>query len=510
MRDRCGVLTAVFLLAGGLLPAPWQARAAAEPLTIDSEKQLFLDDRVIESSTNVERVMNPPYQPLEPVLIANAPWELAEHAHVWNSATVRKEDGKIRLWYHLLTLREEARETGPVAKGEYVAYAESEDGIHFVKPELGLHEFGGTTANSIVIPNCRGVAAWLDPQAPPEARYRTQTKGPQGRLTFHHSPDGIHWELTRAIDIGDCDTQSMAFWDETLGRYVLYTRKWVRFENKSHSYRYHRRMESNDLEHWDNEVQVLGADEADLATYETSAGQPPVDYYGACVFRYPDSRGMYVMVGHALWHWFAREPLQSLGPDQLDDRLCAGRDGKEFARLGGRLPFLRPGPGGTWFSRHVWTSSAPIEMGNELWLYYWGSNMDHAGNIDPAARGEIRCGLGRAILRLDGFVSLDAGYAWGEFTTPPLIFAGDSLALNVDTGAGGVAFVEILDAEGAAIEGFSRAEAVPACGNDVALRAKWTGAAALGALGGKPVRLRFSMRDCKLYAFQFMDSAESR
>ena len=70
--------------------------------------------------------------------------------------------------------------------------------------------------------------------------------------------------------------------------------------------------------------------------------------------------------------------------------------------------------------------------------------------------------------------------------------------------------MEILDAEGAAIEGFSRAEAVPACGNDVALRAKWTGAAALGALGGKPVRLRFSMRDCKLYAFQFMDSAESR
>ena len=278
MRDRCGVLTAVFLLAGGLLPAPWQARAAAEPLRIGSEKQLFLDDRVIESSTNVERVMNPPYQPLEPVLIANAPWELAEHAHVWNSATVRKEDGKIRLWYHLLTLREEARETGPVAKGEYVAYAESEDGIHFVKPELGLHEFGGTTANSIVIPNCRGVAAWLDPQAPPEARYRTQTKGPQGRLTFHHSPDGIHWELTRAIDIGDCDTQSMAFWDETLGRYVLYTRKWVRFENKFHSYRYHRRMESNDLEHWDNEVQVLGADEADLATYETSAGQPTVDY----------------------------------------------------------------------------------------------------------------------------------------------------------------------------------------------------------------------------------------
>ncbi|MFO7976169.1 MAG: hypothetical protein R6V12_16215 [Candidatus Hydrogenedentota bacterium] len=482
--------------------------AASEPLVIGTEKQLFLDDRIIASSTNVEQVMNPPYQPPEPVLIADAPWERAENAHIWNKATVRKENGKIRLWYHLLTLREETLGTGPRAKGEYVAYAESEDGIHFTKPELGLHEFGGTTANNIVIPNCRGVAAWVDPHAPEEARYRTQTKGAGGRLVFHHSPDGIHWEQTQALNIGDCDTQSIAFWDETLGRYVLYTRKWVRFENKSHNYRYHRRLESENLEEWDKEVAVLRADQIDLATYATPTGQPPVDYYGACVFRYPDPRGMYIMVAHALWHWFTRESKETLGTDQLDDRLCAGRDGKEFARLGGRRPFLRPGPSGLWNSRHVWAAPGPIQMDNELWLYYWGSNMDHAGNIDPAAHGQIRTGLGRAILRLDGFVSLDAGYEWGGFTTPPMVFEGDSLMLNVDTGAGGVVFVEIQDVDGQSIEGFSRDEALPTCGNDVAMPVIWSGDVDLGALAGKVVRLRFAMRDCKLYGFQFLHAAE--
>jgi hypothetical protein len=287
---------------------------------------------------------------------------------------------------------------------------------------------------------------------------------------------------------------------------VLYTRKWVRFENKAHNYRYHRRLESDDLEHWDNEITVLRADELDLATYETSTGQPPVDYYGACVFRYPDPQGMYIMIGHALWHWFDRESKETLGPDQMDDRLCASRDGKEFARLGGRVPFLRPGPSGSWNSRHVWAAPAPIQMGNELWLYYWGSNMDHAGNIDPAAKGEIRTGLGRAILRLDGFVSLDAGYEWGEFTTPPIVFEGDSLVLNVDTGAGGVVFVEVLDADGKTIEGFSQAEALPTCGNDVALLVTWSSDSDLARLAGKPIRLRFAMRDCKLYAFQFLDA----
>ena len=40
-------------------------------------------------------------------------------------------------------------------------------------------------------------------------------------------------------------------------------------------------------------------------------------------------------------------------------------------------------------------------------------------------------------------------YAGGEFTTPPLLFSGAQLVLNVDTSAAGSVLVGILDAAGA-------------------------------------------------------------
>ena len=69
--------------------------------------------------------------------------------------------------------------------------------------------------------------------------------------------------------------------------------------------------------------------------------------------------------------------------------------------------------------------------------------MDHTGHIDPAAEGEIRTALGRAVMRLDGFVSVDAGYEGGEFTTPLIRFAGNRLELNVDASAGGCVRVKL-------------------------------------------------------------------
>ena len=106
-------------------------------------------------------------------------------------------------------------------------------------------------------------------------------------------------------------------------------------------------------------------------------------------------------------------------------------------------------------------------------------------------------------MRLDGFVSLDADYAGGEFTTPLVRFKGNALVLNVDTSAGGCVWVEILDENDTPIPGFTESQCRPISGNSVRMPVSWTDKADLGTLAGKPVRLRFRMRDCKLYAFQF-------
>ena len=121
----------------------------------------------------------------------------------------------------------------------------------------------------------QGCCVWIDPQAPPEQRYKSQAKcGPHPdrphTLEFFASPDGLEWEHLHGIRIEDCDTQNVVFWDESYGRYVMYTRLWVRDDDPNRNHRKVRRLESDDLVHWDSESVVWEADAADLATYRTS------------------------------------------------------------------------------------------------------------------------------------------------------------------------------------------------------------------------------------------------
>jgi len=110
-------------------------------------------------------------------------------------------------------------------------------------------------------------------------------------------------------------------------------------------------------------------------------------------------------------------------PDTGDLQLAVSRDARNFRRLGGRRPFLRLGMEGSFYSKWIWPVLQPLRMGDELWLYYWGTNSNHSSVVDPKAK-ELDSAISRAILRLDGFVSVDAAYSGGWLTTPPLTFEG--------------------------------------------------------------------------------------
>ena len=144
-------------------------------------------------------------------------------------------------------------------------------------------------------------------------------------------------------------------------------------------------------------------------------------------------------------------------------------------------------------------------MGDELRIYYIGSNRDHDGYIDSAAEGKHLTGISRAVLRLDGFVSADADYAGGEVTTPLITFSGRRLELNVETSGGGSVVVQLLDDNDRPIPGFSKDDATPVNGNAVRMSVRWGDRAEVSRLTGRPVRIRFHVRDCKLYAFQFTE-----
>jgi hypothetical protein len=84
-----------------------------------------------------------------------------------------------------------------------------------------------------------------------------------------------------------------------------------------------------------------------------------------------------------------------------------------------------------------------------------------------------------------------------------LEFAGDRLKLNFSTSAAGSVRVEIQDEDGKPIKGFSLADCPEIFGDSNARSVTWKSEADLSALAGKPVRLRFELKDADLYSFQF-------
>ena len=493
------ILSATFLL---LEHASARCAAAEPPTPIDvgARKQLFIDERFIAASSGVELVMNPPQTDGKVVLTTDQPWEQGRVIGVYSS--VLKEDDTVKIWYGFR--QPASSDPWRVLK---VCYAESTDGLNFTKPTLGLFEVDGSKDNAVVLPGAiGGCSVWIDPNAAPEHRYKNQAKVyPSAELHMHSSPDGIHWKKLATVDPGPggWDTQTVVFWDPAVKRYAMYTRRWVRYETRLANYRTVRRLESDDLLNWDSEIVVMEADDVDLATHKTGTPQPPVDFYGADVFPYTDAEDVYIMLAQAFWHWQQRPGVDGLGPAGFDVRLAVSRDGKNFQRVGHRKPFMATGPDGHFDSRYVWAMPHPVRMGDELWIYYVGSNKDHNDLIDEAADGEHLSGIGRAVLRLDGFVSADADYRGGQITTPLIQFAGRRLELNVETSGGGAVLVELLDAENKPIAGFAKSEAVAVNGNSVRMPVRWQQGSDLSSLAGRPVRLRFHMQDCKLYAFQF-------
>lgn len=87
-----------------------------------------------------------------------------------------------------------------------------------------------------------------------------------------------------------------------------------------------------------------------------------------------------------------------------------------------------------------------------------------------------------------------------------MTFSGNRLELNVNPGAGGSIRVELLDEHDEPIPGHTRDDATALYDNSVSRPVTWGANDSVAALAGKSIRIRFLMRDCKLYAFQFTET----
>lgn len=493
------VLT-VFALAGTALAQN------AEPVSIGSRLELLVDDYLIETlSGGAAFRMHHPV-PREVALDHNEPWEGSGTGY----HTVFKDGPLYRMYYKAWHLQ--VQESGVSMPHDTVAaYAQSVDGIHWVKPNLGLFEYEGTKNNNIVWTGngSHDFTPFKDtrPNCPPDEIYKAVGYGDGGLYGFK-SADGIHWSFIQEAPIMTgyaFDTQNLVFWDAVRNEYRAYVRDFSEANYKG--IRGIRTATSKDFVTW-TEAQWLEYVDSPVQQLYTNQVKP---YYRAPhIFIGFPSR--YMERGWSPSTEALPNPEHRRMRSKSSDRygmaitealLMTSRDGLLFNRW--NEAFLPPGIeradnwayGDNYIAWHVVETESTMEGApKELSLYatesYWTDNSSK---------------LRRYTLRIDGFVSIEAPFSGGEVLTKPLVFEGDELVLNFATSAAGSIRVEVQSPDGQPIEGFALDDCHEIFGDALARPVVWKDAS-ISTLAGRPVRLRFVMSDADLYSLQFPKKGE--
>ena len=480
---------------------------AAEIRQIGSRLELFVDDWLIESLDGAEQQLHHPV-PREKA------WE-PEPGNKDNSmafTTIFRDGDIYRMYYRGYAHVPGVKTPDHEIPDQVYCYAESKDGIHWTRPDLGIYTSTDDRPQNVVIVglggNCFVPFKDTNRKCKPEARYKgvarimfdhdTDPAPPQpddtgydwlpglGLVAFQ-SPDGLHWsrmQEERIVKKGEFDGQNLAFWDANLGKYVIYERVWHQDGTKVRDIA---RLTSDDFLNWSDPVWL---DYGDAPSEHLYTG--PVTPY----FRAPH---IYVAIPMRMVLGRTKIPNNPYPAENaVDDNVfMSSRDGLHFHRW--RQAFIRPGPQrGRWWSEnnHVaWgilqTPSHIEGVPDELSIY---STEDY---------GTAACAQRRYSLRMDGFVSVHASHTGGEMVTRPLVFAGRQLVINYSTSAIGSVRVEIQDQAGKPIPGFALADCPGIYGDSIEEQVQWKSGANVSALAGRPVRLRFVLMDADLYSLQF-------
>ena len=502
------------LSAAGCALSPSGSTAAESNGVIDigSRRELMVDDLLVDRlDGSVRRRMHSP-TPREEVLRFDKPWE--GNSSFCNE--VFRTEGGYQMFYRGWAYR--YGENLAQAHSAMCCYAESRDGIHWERPNLGLTTFAGSRDNNIVqfpgkigdyttVPSTFTVTIDENPDCPADARYKglVLVLEPRGLVPLQ-SPDGMRWTpvTEEPVITGDAfDSQNRLFWDPIRREYRVYYRYVTSGESGNGGTRGIKTAVSSDLISWTEGERLNYHDSRVVQMYDN--GVFPYDRAPHLFVGFPQryldrgwSDSMRALPDREHREMRSRM-MERLGTALTDTLLMTSRDGLNFNRFG--EAFIRPGPErpGTWNYSHTYTSCPPVETASalpgapdELSLYvtedYW--------------TGEPGSAVRRYTLRSDGFVSLRADGHGGEFVTKPLQFAGDQLSLNFSTSAAGGIHVEIQHPDGQPIEGYALQECPAIFGDSLDRTVVWQNSSDLKSLAGTPIRLRFTMQDADLYAFQ--------
>lgn len=455
------------------------------PLQIGDRIELFIDDFLIESVHNTELRLHSPVDEGR-VLSFDKPWE----GQFSTYTTIIKDNDKYRMYYRGLPSTK-----GESSGEEVTCYAESTDGINWIKPDLKIYEVSGTLNNNVVlknvVPASHNFSPFLDTSSdkPVNGRFKAFGGLSKGLMAFS-SDDGIHWTKLSDIPVftGEpFDSQNISFWSESERCYVCYFRKWVKDGEKL--IRSVGRSTSKDFFNWSQPVAMdFGNTPAEeLYTNQTSPYFRAPHIYIATAARFFPGKQV-----------LSEDQAKRLGVnpgyfrDCSDAVLITSRGGNKYQRTF-MEGFLRPGIGlSNWVSRTNYPALNIVQTGETEMSFY--VNQDYA---QPTSH------LRRYSLRIDGFSSLHADYEGGEMTTRLLTFTGSHLIINFSTSAAGYVLVELLDNHGNVIQNYSSDDCIPLIGNEISRQVEWESGSDLTKLKETPIKLRFKLKDADVYSLRF-------
>ena len=478
--------------------------SAAPPTNIGSRLELFVDEALIEEMRGVSLQLHRPAM-AEVVLSFDRPWEGPGNHYI----TVFQDGLTYRMYYRCATGSNlSADGTGWVM---HTCYAESRDGIHWERPNLGLFEFGGSKQNNIVAVPSNGAVQWNEesnfavfkdsnPNALDTERYKAvggESVPVNMGLNGFVSPDGIHWRrkgsqpimtstMTKYPMPNAFDAQNVVFWDTVQKQYVGYIRDMYPAPGTGEMTRGIRRTTSADFVHW-SAPEWIGL-----------GNSPPEQFYTNAITPYFRAPHIYLgfpmrLVPHRYADFLPKIYDAVREPGVTDSVFMSSRDGEHWRYY--PEAFILPGTNAlNWTDRSNCIVWGVVPTGKDEMSIYVLEHY-HLPSI------HVR----RAVLRTDGFVSASVPSSGGELVTKPIVFQGTRLVINYSTSAAGGVRVEIQDSDGRPLPGFRLVDSIELFGDSVEQEVRWDGGPDVSVIQGRPIRLRFVMKEADLYSFQFRD-----
>ena len=490
---------------------------------------LFVDDHHILYRSGTRRTIHPlTRHSTEPVIPATHPWELAIG---WMSVYRDPDTGKYQLWYQAYSNIEKPTPTPDT----FVCYAESDDGIAWNKPTLGLFPYKDIADTNIVLVGNGGRSiryansVVVDPrETDPNKRYKmgyfdfTVDAGGADRpgLCVALSPDGIHWTKHRQAPLspvghfnhGDLvplshepetgpawhvplsmsDTVDI-FWDPQREVWAWYGKSWLDGPDGRMGWKHGMaRTQSNDFVHWSTPELLLTPDDDD---------PPHMEFHSAPVF-YLD--GAYFCLNQVL--------DRATKGGVIDIELGLSRDGLNFIRPFRDALFLARSPDPKSFDAGcILTNASPIILDDEIRFYYGGYDQGATGADDT----KLISGIGLATIPRGRFAGISpVEYSdqqtlltplehIGQVTLKPLDLSRiESITLNADARQGSVR-VEMLSERGLRIKDFTKEDALPITGDALDHPVVWR-EKSLADLGEGLFILRVHLERATAYAIDLL------